>query len=105
MVELAMHQGDTKGQGDVRDLTAIVARALHALTLKSGLVRIVRACDPNDPNFRTFERSEYELHAELPLQSRVEEILHVVSRVVRQTAFLRGQDQRVVVVARCQVHR
>ncbi len=40
MVELTMHQVETKGQGDVRDLTAIIARALHASTLKSGLATI-----------------------------------------------------------------
>jgi secondary thiamine-phosphate synthase enzyme len=40
MVELTMHQVDTKGQGDVRDLTAIVARALQASTLKSGLATV-----------------------------------------------------------------
>ena len=40
MVELTMHQVDMQGQGDVRDLTAIVARALHASTLKSGLATV-----------------------------------------------------------------
>lgn len=40
MVDLTMHQVDTKGQGDVRDLTTVVARALHASTLKSGLATI-----------------------------------------------------------------
>jgi len=40
MVELTMHQVETTGQGDVRDLTAIVARTLHASTLKSGLATI-----------------------------------------------------------------
>jgi secondary thiamine-phosphate synthase enzyme len=40
MVELTMHQVDTTGQGDVRDLTEIVARALHASTLKSGLATV-----------------------------------------------------------------
>jgi secondary thiamine-phosphate synthase enzyme len=40
MVELTMHQVETTGQGDVRDLTTIVARALHASTLKSGLATI-----------------------------------------------------------------
>jgi secondary thiamine-phosphate synthase enzyme len=40
MVELTMHQVDTKGQGDVRDLTMVVARALHASALKSGLATV-----------------------------------------------------------------
>ena len=40
MIELTMYQMDTTGQGDVRDLTAIVARTLHASTLKSGLATI-----------------------------------------------------------------
>jgi secondary thiamine-phosphate synthase enzyme len=40
MVELTMHQVDTKGQGDVRDLTAIITRVLHASTLTSGLATI-----------------------------------------------------------------
>ena len=40
MVELTMHQVETTGQGDVRDLTTMVARALHASTLKSGLATI-----------------------------------------------------------------
>jgi secondary thiamine-phosphate synthase enzyme len=40
MVELTMHQVETKGQGDVRDLTAIIARILHVSTLKSGLATI-----------------------------------------------------------------
>jgi len=40
MVELTMHQVDMQGQGDVRDLTAMVARALHASTLKSGLATV-----------------------------------------------------------------
>jgi secondary thiamine-phosphate synthase enzyme len=40
MVELTMHQVDTTGQGDVRDLTEIVARTLHASTLTSGLATI-----------------------------------------------------------------
>jgi secondary thiamine-phosphate synthase enzyme len=40
MVELTMHQVETKGQGDVRDLTAFIARALHASSLKSGLATI-----------------------------------------------------------------
>jgi secondary thiamine-phosphate synthase enzyme len=40
MVELTMHQVDTKGQGDVRDLTAMIARALAASTLISGLATI-----------------------------------------------------------------
>jgi secondary thiamine-phosphate synthase enzyme len=40
MVELTMHQVDTKGQGDVLDLTAFIARALHASALTSGLATI-----------------------------------------------------------------
>jgi secondary thiamine-phosphate synthase enzyme len=40
MVELTMHQVETSGQGDVRDLTAIVARALNASTFKSGLATV-----------------------------------------------------------------
>jgi len=40
MVELTMYQVDTTGQGDVRDLTAIITRALHASELKSGLATI-----------------------------------------------------------------
>jgi secondary thiamine-phosphate synthase enzyme len=40
MVELTMHQVETTGQGDVHDLTMIVARALHASALKSGLATI-----------------------------------------------------------------
>ena len=40
MVELTMHQVETTGQGDVCDLTTIVARALHASTLESGLATI-----------------------------------------------------------------
>jgi secondary thiamine-phosphate synthase enzyme len=40
MVELTMHKVDTTGQGDVRDLTEIVARTLHASTLTSGLATI-----------------------------------------------------------------
>jgi secondary thiamine-phosphate synthase enzyme len=40
MVELTMHQVETRGQGDVHDLTTIVARALHASTLTSGLATI-----------------------------------------------------------------
>jgi secondary thiamine-phosphate synthase enzyme len=40
MVELTMHQIDTKGQGDVCDLTAVVARVVKASTLKSGLATI-----------------------------------------------------------------
>jgi secondary thiamine-phosphate synthase enzyme len=40
MVELMMYQVETKGQGDVRDLTAFIARVLHASTLKSGLATI-----------------------------------------------------------------
>ena len=40
MVELTMHQVETTGQGDVRDLTVLVARMLHASTLTSGLATI-----------------------------------------------------------------
>ena len=40
MVELTMHQVETTGQGDVRDLTTIVTRALHTSTLESGLATI-----------------------------------------------------------------
>ena len=40
MVELTMQQVDTRGQGDVRDLTPLVARALRNSTLKSGLATI-----------------------------------------------------------------
>jgi secondary thiamine-phosphate synthase enzyme len=40
MVELTMHQVETSGQGDVRDLTGIIARVLHVSTLKSGLATI-----------------------------------------------------------------
>jgi secondary thiamine-phosphate synthase enzyme len=40
MVELTMHQVETTGQGDVHDLTTIVARAIHASTFTSGLATI-----------------------------------------------------------------
>jgi secondary thiamine-phosphate synthase enzyme len=40
MVELTMYPVETTGQGDVRDLTAFIARALHATTLTSGLATI-----------------------------------------------------------------
>ncbi len=40
MVELTMHQVETSGQGDVQDLTAIVAGALHTSALTSGLVTV-----------------------------------------------------------------
>jgi secondary thiamine-phosphate synthase enzyme len=40
MVELTMHQVETTGQGHVLDLTAVVARDLHASSLKSGLATI-----------------------------------------------------------------
>ena len=40
MVELTMHQVETSGQGDVQDLTAAIARTLHASSLKSGLATI-----------------------------------------------------------------
>jgi secondary thiamine-phosphate synthase enzyme len=35
-----MHQVETSGQGDVQDLTATIARSLHASSLKSGLATI-----------------------------------------------------------------
>ena len=40
MVELTMYPVETKGQGDVRDLTSFIARALSASTLTSGLATI-----------------------------------------------------------------
>jgi secondary thiamine-phosphate synthase enzyme len=40
MVELTLHQVETSGQGDVQDLTAAIARSLHASSLKSGLATI-----------------------------------------------------------------
>ena len=40
MVELTMHQVETKGQGDVRDLTALVARGVKAAPFQSGLATI-----------------------------------------------------------------
>ena len=40
MVELTMHHVETSGQGDVQDLTAIVAGALHTSALSSGLVTV-----------------------------------------------------------------
>jgi secondary thiamine-phosphate synthase enzyme len=40
MVELTMHQVETQGQGDVQDLTSMIARALHASTLTSGLATV-----------------------------------------------------------------
>ena len=40
MVELTMYQVETNGQGDVRDLTAFITRALHVSTLISGLATI-----------------------------------------------------------------
>ena len=40
MVELTMHEVETSGQGDVQDLTAAIARTLHASSLKSGLATI-----------------------------------------------------------------
>jgi secondary thiamine-phosphate synthase enzyme len=40
MIELTMYQVETNGQGDVRDLTAYMTRALHASTLTSGLATI-----------------------------------------------------------------
>ena len=40
MVELTMHQVQTNGQGDVRDLTAIITRSLSAASFSSGLATI-----------------------------------------------------------------
>jgi secondary thiamine-phosphate synthase enzyme len=40
MVELTMHHVETSGQGDVRDLSAIVTRVLQASALESGLATI-----------------------------------------------------------------
>jgi len=40
MTELTMHQIETRGQGDVRDLTALVTRALSRSAFKSGLATI-----------------------------------------------------------------
>jgi len=40
MVETTRHTIDTSGQGDVHDLTAIVARVLSASSIKSGLLTI-----------------------------------------------------------------
>jgi secondary thiamine-phosphate synthase enzyme len=40
MVELTMHQVETLGQGDVQDLTSMIARSLHASTLTSGLATV-----------------------------------------------------------------
>jgi secondary thiamine-phosphate synthase enzyme len=40
MVELTMYPVETKGQGDVCDLTSFIARALSASTLTSGLATI-----------------------------------------------------------------
>src|SRR5262245_24969445 len=40
MVETTRHQVDTTGQGDVHDLTAVVARVLSASTIKAGLVTV-----------------------------------------------------------------
>lgn len=40
MVELTMHQVETTGQGDVHDLTDIIARALGASSFTSGLATI-----------------------------------------------------------------
>lgn len=40
MVELTMHQVETKGQGDVRDLTPLVARGVKAAPFQSGLATI-----------------------------------------------------------------
>ena len=40
MVELTMHQVQTNGQGDVRDLTAIITRSLSGASLSSGLATV-----------------------------------------------------------------
>lgn len=40
MVELTMHQVKTNGQGDIRDLTAIIVRTLSAASFSSGLATI-----------------------------------------------------------------
>jgi secondary thiamine-phosphate synthase enzyme len=40
MVETTRHTIDTSGQGDVHDLTAIVARVLSASSIKSGLLTV-----------------------------------------------------------------
>lgn len=40
MVELTMYEVETKGQGDARDLTDIITRALHTSSLTSGLATI-----------------------------------------------------------------
>ena len=40
MVELTMHQVQTNGQGDIRDLTAIITRTLSGASFSSGLATI-----------------------------------------------------------------
>lgn len=40
MVETTRHRVDTTGQGDVRDVTAVVARVLKASSLQSGLATV-----------------------------------------------------------------
>lgn len=40
MVELTMHQVETSGQSDVRDLSTIITRVLQASSLDSGLATI-----------------------------------------------------------------
>jgi secondary thiamine-phosphate synthase enzyme len=40
MVETTRHQVETAGQGDVRDVTALVARALEGSSLTSGLATV-----------------------------------------------------------------
>ena len=40
MVELTMHQVETSGQGDVRDLSEIISRVLQASSMDSGLATI-----------------------------------------------------------------
>jgi secondary thiamine-phosphate synthase enzyme len=40
MVETTRHRVDTTGQGDVRDITALVSRALKTSSLESGLATI-----------------------------------------------------------------
>jgi secondary thiamine-phosphate synthase enzyme len=40
MVETTRHRVDTTGQGDVRDVTAVVSRVLKASSLQSGLATV-----------------------------------------------------------------
>ncbi len=40
MVETTRHRVETTGQGDVRDVTALVSRVLEASSLQSGLVTV-----------------------------------------------------------------